>query len=175
MDRFESRESYTRSIERSRANEKRITSDPCWEMEDSGLSLWGSRSMRDKADTALEAYDLGDQYGLDSPACYTRILVDSSGNLVSDRRVKVANRHAGYGTTTLWLVEEPYRKTFGRKWIPTGTRSRIQKKHGLHEVRMVTKAFGIDAVCSGLGMPVTYFCVEDWDADLLPLKNGQPT
>lgn len=53
--------------------------------------------------------------------------------IISRRRMTFQNRHS-YGWESKWLVEdEADQLRLGRKWIPTGKRSRIQKTLGLHE------------------------------------------
>ena len=58
---------------------------------------------------------------------------------VKARKVQVANRYTG-GTDTKWVVEDDDPICAQRKWIPTGSRSRVQKRLGLHEQREVAPA-----------------------------------
>lgn len=55
-----------------------------------------------------------------------------------DRRVRAQmktfpDRYRGYGTKTMWLLDEDEAERYGRKWIPIGERSRVQRDLGLSE------------------------------------------
>lgn len=52
---------------------------------------------------------------------------------VAARMMTFANKFAGYGTVTKWLLHDDEAERYGRKWIPVGKRSRIQKELGLSE------------------------------------------
>jgi hypothetical protein len=64
------------------------------------------------------------------------VLCDADGNVVCNKATKFANPHPrGFG----WLVTYSYKlhtilaDKLGRKWVPAGKKSRIQKQLGLHE------------------------------------------
>jgi hypothetical protein len=60
------------------------------------------------------------------------VLVDGDGNIVSTETRSFQNKY-DYSWDRKWLVPDSIADGLGRKWIPTGKTSRIQKQLGLHE------------------------------------------
>jgi len=63
------------------------------------------------------------------------VLTDEEGNIVAD--YDFCNQ---YGKNT-WIVKDQYVKQIGRKFIPTGGNSRVQKRLGLSEQRVEAQAW----------------------------------
>lgn len=64
------------------------------------------------------------------------VLCDADGNVIADREFRFENPHpVGFGVLVSysWKLTGKYVDQCGRRWIPSGPRSRIQKKLGLHE------------------------------------------
>lgn len=73
-----------------------------------------------------------------------------------DRRVKArmmtfADKFRGYGTVTKWLLHDDEVERYGRKWIPVGENSRIQKQLGLSERHEMAPAWA-KVMGSGTGL-----------------------
>lgn len=62
-----------------------------------------------------------------------RVLVDGEGNVVADHVFRFANKQAPWLTDSRWRLADDLVEKLGRKWVPTGDKSRIQKQLGLHE------------------------------------------
>lgn len=60
------------------------------------------------------------------------VLCDADGNVIADRIYSFENRYNG-GTDYRWRLPDELAEIHGRKWIPTGERSRVQAQLGLHE------------------------------------------
>jgi len=63
------------------------------------------------------------------------VLMDAEGNIVSD--YDFCNQ---YGKNT-WIVKDEYIKQIGRKFVPTGDNSRVQKRLGLYEEQVEAQAW----------------------------------
>jgi len=147
-------EYHKAAIAAAEADTNRIKSDPCWENSESGLSLWSNSTMRDYHRTAIAALEAGAALGIAGPAGEVKVLVDANGNIVADKKYgKSFNGHVSYS----WYLYPKAAEKIGRKYIPAGSKSRIQKEYGLKEVEKVVpvKPY-LDASCAYVGAPV-YF------------------
>jgi hypothetical protein len=90
---------------------------------DGFLSQWAHSIGAQKDDLAAKILEQGG---------YARfpVLVDQDGEVVADREYRFANRAAPWKTDIVWRVDEV---RFGRRWVPAGDRSRVQKALGLRE------------------------------------------
>jgi len=148
--RIETIEIHQGAIDRSRADNERIHSDPCWENVESGMSLWANDTMLRFHRYAIEMLKLGESVGIDGPADHCLCLFDSDGKVVSNRII-----HTQYGSS--WLVGKSGRKRFGRGFVPTGKNSRIQKKLGLREDTMILPVRKyLKSHCSFVGGAVSF-------------------
>lgn len=76
------------------------------------------------------------------------VLVDKeTGEVVADRVHTFQNNFA-YGTVTKWKVDA---EKYGRTWLPTGKKSRVQKTLGLEEQERWFPAYA-DLKSNGTGM-----------------------
>ena len=62
-----------------------------------------------------------------------RVLCDEQGEVIATKIYIFENRHAGYGVVERWKLPLDIAEKCGRKWVPTGCKSRIQKQIGVHE------------------------------------------
>jgi len=101
-------------------------------------------------------------------------VADFKGLYDGDRRLRAkqvtfADRHAGYGTKTMWLLDEPETEKYGRKWIPIGDRSRVQKSLSLVERWELAPAWakmdGRGTGLSGSAWVATYRRGDEWGQD----------
>ena len=77
------------------------------------------------------------------------VLVDTAtGEVVADKVYTFDNTFAGFGTVTKWKVDVA---KYGRKWLPTGPKSRVQKTLGLEEQTRWFPAYA-DLKSNGTGM-----------------------
>ena len=59
-----------------------------------------------------------------------------------------------------WIVSDELEAKFGRKFIPVGSRSRIQKNLGLKEGKAIVPAKRyLEGKCAGIGLPCYYYAV----------------
>ena len=94
------------------------------------------------------------------------VLKDSKGNIVSD---KIITDHYN---NQKWLVKDSFVKQVGRKYIPEGENSRIQKRLGLYEEEIEAMAWAcLDGKGTGLSGTawVAMYAVRD-DNDNIILK-----
>lgn len=153
--------SHLKAIERADATNKRITSDPCWEVSDSGLSLWAADSSKDFARFAIQALKYGEEIGYSGPA-YPKLFLVYDGKPVDAKKFS----KEFYGKTKWsWVIKDEYlAKKLGRKFIPAGKNSRIQKELGLSERLIVVPVKRtVDAHCSFLGGYVGYTAITEDD------------
>lgn len=92
---------------------------------DGFLSQWASGMTAQKNEMEKEILANG---GL----VRVRVLVDSAGEIVSDQTRVFPNRNAPWTTVRLWDVRA-HADRLGRRWIPVGERSRVQKSLGVRE------------------------------------------
>lgn len=63
-----------------------------------------------------------------------RVLIDSkTGELVATQQVRFPHPVMHWQSTTKWKVHRDHQERLGRRWIPTGDKSRVQKTLGLEE------------------------------------------
>lgn len=105
-------------------------------------------------------------------------LYDGDRRVVA-REMTFANKFAGYGTVTKWLLDDDEAERYGRKWIPIGKRSRIQKELGLSERREWAPAWA-KVMGSGTGLSGLASCYvgnfrtgDKWGSDAEPVKENQ--
>jgi hypothetical protein len=150
-------EYHKAAIAAAEADTKRIKSDPCWENSESGLSLWSNSTMRDYHSKAIAALEAGAKLGIEGPAGDVFVLVDADGNIVADKTYgKSFNGHMSYS----WYLYPAAAEKFGRKYMPKGSKSKIQKSLGLKEEwKMVPVKSYFDAHCAYVGAPVWFSLV----------------
>jgi hypothetical protein len=92
---------------------------------DGFLSQWAHGMTAQKADMQKQILKNGG---------YARFLVlcDEDGNVVADREYRFKNPYT-YGVDCKWRLPDDLAEEKGRKWIPVGANSRVQKQLGLHE------------------------------------------
>lgn len=62
-----------------------------------------------------------------------RVLCDKDGNIVSTQTREFAVAAAPWRTNRVWDLGKEVQNRGERRWIPAGSRSRVQKQMGLHE------------------------------------------
>lgn len=60
------------------------------------------------------------------------VLCDAEGNVVADRIYEFTNQFS-HGVDRKWRLPDDLADKLGRKWVPVGSNSRIQKQLGLHQ------------------------------------------
>jgi hypothetical protein len=92
---------------------------------DGFLSQWALGMNAEKLDREIRLLENGgyDQFP---------VLCDESGRVIADHIFEFENRF-NYGTDQKWRLPDDLADRHGRKWIPVGSGSRIQKALGLHE------------------------------------------
>lgn len=61
------------------------------------------------------------------------VVVDADGNVVAERQQYFPKFNAPWLTEPKWRVRDEYVERVGRKWLPVGANSRVQKQLGLSE------------------------------------------
>lgn len=64
------------------------------------------------------------------------VLCDIDGNVIADRIHSFVHEHPrGWGVQVResWRLSDTDAARYGRKWVPVGSKSRVQKQIGLHE------------------------------------------
>ncbi len=61
------------------------------------------------------------------------VLCDKDGNVLAHKIYTFANKHAGYGVVKRWRIPDDKISVYGRKWVPVGSTSRVQKQLELRE------------------------------------------
>jgi hypothetical protein len=61
-----------------------------------------------------------------------RVLCDGDGNVVATKIYHFTNSYS-FAPESKWRLPDSLADGLGRKWIPTGDKSRVQKQLGLHE------------------------------------------
>jgi hypothetical protein len=114
--------------------------------EPRGRSAWARGIEEDAHKMALEALALGKKAGIDGPAVEDEFLFDSSGRLIA------ATRETNDYGAWVWQLRADEAEFFGRKDIPVGSKSRVQKSLGLTErVAIVPAARRLHWFSGGLG------------------------
>lgn len=62
-----------------------------------------------------------------------RVLIDRAGNIISDRITSFSPANAPWLVNRSWQLTREDGSELGRRYIPVGENSRIQKKHGFRE------------------------------------------
>ena len=136
----------------SKRNVERLDLD----VSDSALSSWASDQTIKAENLALDALKLGAEHGNTEPRGYFRKLATLSGEII-DAKLFI-NPYDNY----TWLLSDAAAQKYGRKFIPAGTSSRIQKSPGLQEVEALRQAkrYIISKGGAFLGAPCHYFLIE---------------
>ena len=118
--------------------------------DDCFVSDWGNSTMVRHAQFCIEAWDLGEQHGYDVPAGSFCSLFQN-GNAIPSRIIDTQ-----YGSS--WIIlDETWVTKLGRKFIPLGSNSRIQKKLGLYEDNQIKPCKNyVLAHCGALCGAVTF-------------------
>jgi len=141
-------EFHQNRIERDTAkNVERLDFD----VSDVGLSSWASSQMIDFDRLAIRLLENGAELGIDGPAARREILVDAeTGRVVSKHRI-----YNQWGSS--WLLNDDDAERFGRRFIPYGSMSRIQIKHGLKQTETIEPCSRfVRSRCAGVGLPVSF-------------------
>lgn len=85
--------------------------------------------------------EIADNGGLAEFPC---LLDATTGARVDAKLVEVRNRYT-HGTDLKWVLSTAAERFYGRKWIPSGKRSRIQKQLGLMEGTEMAPAVAVTA------------------------------
>lgn len=112
--------------------------DESWERSDTDgfLSQWASGLTADLERKKAELLETG---GYSKFA----VLCDSEGIVIANKIYRFNNTYNYF-----WKIDEP---KYGRRWIPIGEKSRVQKKLGLHEEMRWYPAYAcIDGSGTGL-------------------------
>lgn len=120
------------------------------DMEDCFVSHWGNGEMIRHAHYCLAAWQLGKEHGLDVPCGSFNVLQHG------DETVPAKIIETQYGHT--WLITcDEWAAKLGRRFIPIGSGSRVQKKLGLSEASVVLpcKPYVVTE-CSGMLMPIHF-------------------
>ena len=136
---------HERALRVSCEAESRRMQEGTW-IDDTALSSWGAQNMVSFHKLAIEMLELGKG----SPAHYFTVLYEG------DRKVDAKIINTDYGTC--WILSEPEAQTFGRKFIPCGRRSTIQKRLKLSEKQELLPAkYYVGSHCSFVGGVVSFY------------------
>jgi hypothetical protein len=120
------------------------------DVSDAGLSSWAGDAMTMFHHAALEALALGKKHGIRGPAVEVPVLVDAAGQLVDARL-----RQGDFGL--YWHLGKDAEQRFGKRFVPHGGTSRVQRQLGLREARRVVPASrSVQARTAGRGSPVFF-------------------
>lgn len=140
-----------------------------WERSDTDgfLSQWASGI---SSSLALTKADICDAQGLDQ---FTGLFEGT--RRVRAKQVTFQDKFT-HGTKTLWLLDDS--EDFGRKWIPVGARSRVQKTLGLTERSEVAPAWACTAGggtglagCSSVFVK-TFRTGDEWGQDAILVEDN---
>ena len=122
-------------------------------VEDCALSFWADQNMIQFHEQAIKALQLGSESGIDGPAGYGLRLMQG------ERTVNARTVNGQYGD--VWLLSDEEAQRFGRKFVPVGEKSRVQKSLGLSEAEvLVPVSRKMASHCAGIGCPVSFSLVE---------------
>ena len=150
--RIETRKSHAAALKRIADNAGRRLAEQ-QNVEECGLSSWAGDSMARFHQLAIEAIDCGAENGMDVAAWDFTVLVDAAtgaevGKLICGQ----------FGLCYLLSDEEAGR--YGRRFVPVGERSRVQRQLGLREEsRVLPVSQWVRATCACVGGAVT-FCLQ---------------
>jgi hypothetical protein len=122
-----------------------------YDVSEVGLSSWASSQMIDFDRLAIRLLKNGAELGIDGPAARRELLVEvETGRVVSRRRID--NQ---WGSS--WLLGDEDADRYGRRFIPYGSNSRIQRSHGLKQTEAVEPCSRfVRSRCAGIGLPVSF-------------------
>lgn len=119
------------------------------DLMDGATSSWASSQMVTFHEKAIAALEFGASQGIDGPAT-TVTKLTRDGTPVEAKLVQ-----GTWGTS--WRLGDEEAERCGRRFIPTGSRSRIQKSLGLSEKDVVVPAgLWFETSCACVGAPVVF-------------------
>lgn len=156
-------EEHEASLAELRANFERRTEA---QMEDAALSVWSDQCRADGERFAIELLKNGiEQCGKEIPMACFRFLLDADDNHVDAKEIVTKDGRV------VWILGDAAEAKYGRKFIPVGERSRIQKQLGLHEDWAWAEANRyIKGHCGWIGGIMTYRATRQQDCPLPNLK-----
>lgn len=128
------------------------------DLMDCALSSWGDSTMQRFHNVAISLLESGiEETGKEIPYSKFLTLVDTDNNVVATK----LGHNEFYGkSSSYWILNDEMETKYGRKFIPSSSRSRIQKKLGLQEVRIMKEAKSyLSSSCAGRGCPVSFRAV----------------
>lgn len=136
------------------------------QMEDAALSVWADESRVTGENYAIQLLNNGiEQCGKEIPMEWFRFLLDADGNYVDAKEIVTRDGRV------VWILGDKAEAKYGRKFIPVGQRSRIQKQLGLHEDWGWAEANRyIKSRCAWMGGIMTYYATRQQDCPLPNLK-----
>ena len=136
------------------------------QMEDAALSVWADESRVTGENYAIQLLKNGiEQCGKEIPMEWFRFLLDADGNYVDAKEIVTRDGRV------VWILGEKAEAKYGRKFIPVGQRSRVQKQLGLHEDWGWAEANRyIKSRCAWMGGIMTYYATRQQDCPLANLK-----
>lgn len=122
------------------------------QMEDAALSVWSDECRGDGDRYAIQLLKNGiEQCGKEIPMEWFRFLLDAGGNEVDAKEIVTRDGRI------VWILGDKAEAKYGRKFIPVGSKSRIQKQLGLHEDwRWAEASPYIKGHCGWIGGIMTY-------------------
>lgn len=121
---------------------------------DCALSSWAGDAVLGAFRVMEIALDAGEQYGIDGPACEVAVLIDVASNEVVPARKVWSEKFR----KSDWLLEPEAAEKYGRRYVPWGFNSKVQKSLGLRQGLAVFPArANLGSACAGRGLPVSYF------------------
>lgn len=136
------------------------------QMEDAALSVWSDQCRADGERFAIDLLKNGiEQCGKEIPMAWFRFLLDADNNHVDAKEIVTKDGRV------VWILGDAAEAKYGRKFIPVGKRSRIQKQFGLHEDWAWAEANRyIKGHCGWIGGIMTYRATRQQDCPLPNLK-----
>ena len=136
------------------------------QMEDAALSQWSDECRGDGERYAIQLLKNGlEQCGKEIPMEWFRFLLDADGNHIDAKEIITKDGRL------VWILGDDAEAKYGRKFIPVGKNSRIQKQLGLHEDWAWAEANRyIKGHCGWIGGIMTYRATRQQDCPLPNLK-----
>lgn len=125
------------------------------DMDDSSLSRWSSNSVIIFNQLAIKYLEEGLAFtGTEKPYAKLKMLLDKNDNIVAKEEIM----ESSYGKKHYkWKLLPEYATLIGRKTVPAGSNSRIQKKLELKEERKLAEIQrGLVARCAHIGSPISF-------------------
>ena len=120
-------------------------------VEDCALSSWSDNNLVTFHNKAIELLENGESLGIDGPAAKKLVLCERETETPVDAKLI----HTQYGWC--WLLGDDAAAYFGRRFVPSGSRSRVQKKLGLCELEILQPCGRwFKTYCRCIGSPVTF-------------------